>query len=336
MSYTPLRWRKSKCIFIPKPGKDDYTNPRAYRPISLVSFLFKALEKIILLEIEDNVLSKKPLSKNQHGFRRGYSVDTALSDFTDQVESAILRGQYAIGCFIDVQGAFDSVSFDSAINAMVAKNFPSDIRNWYIHFLKNRLVYTDVLGQSACRKINRGTGQGLVLSPVIWNLIYDSFLDLFKTGPVRAVGFADDGALVAKGPDPSTLASLMQQGLVKVQRWSERHELHLSPSKTVAMIFHRKRSFIEPQKLKIGGVTIEYSSTTRYLGMTLDQKLCWKSHIEKKILSATRHLMVLKQALGVKFGPHPMALKWAYQGIVLPSLTFGAIVWAKACEKRGL
>ena len=33
-----------------------------------------------------------------------------------------------------------------------------------VHFLKNRLVYTDVLGQSACRKINRGTGQGLVLT----------------------------------------------------------------------------------------------------------------------------------------------------------------------------
>ena len=54
-----------------------------------------------------------------------------------------------------------------------------------------------------------------------WNLIFDSFLDLFKTGPVRAIGFADDGALVIKGPDPSTLASVMQQSLAKVQEWSE-------------------------------------------------------------------------------------------------------------------
>ena len=46
--------------------------------------------------------------------------------------------------------------------------------------------------------------------------------------------------------------------------------------------------------------------------------------------------MMLRQALGVKFGPHPVALKWAYQGIVLPSLTFGAIVWAKACENKGV
>ena len=133
LSYTPQRWRETKCIFIPKPGKDDYTNPRAYRPISLVSFLFKALERVVLWQIEDNVLSKCPISKNQHGFRRGYSVDTALSDFTDEVESAILRGQYALGCFIDVQGAFDSVSFDAAIDAMVVKKFPPEIRNWYSH-----------------------------------------------------------------------------------------------------------------------------------------------------------------------------------------------------------
>ena len=186
------------------------------------------------------------------------------------------------------------------------------------------------------QKNYRGTGQGLVVFPLIWNLIFDLFLGLFKTGPVRAIGFADDGALVIKGPDPSTLVSIMQEGLEKVQKWSEKQELHLSPSKTVAMIFHRKRSFVEPKKLKLGGVSLEYSSTAKYLGITFDQKLTWNIHIGKKILSATRHLMMLKQALGVKFGPNPMALKWAYQGIVLPSLTFGSIVWAKACEKKGV
>ena len=49
--------------FIPKPGKDDYTNPRAYRPISIVSFLFKALERVVLWHIEDDVLINNPLNK---------------------------------------------------------------------------------------------------------------------------------------------------------------------------------------------------------------------------------------------------------------------------------
>ena len=338
LNYTPKSWRNSKCIFIPKMGKDDYTSVRSFRPISLVSFLFKALERIVLWYLEENVLSINKLSPDQHAFRRNFSTDTALSDFTDDAESAIMRGQYAIGAFIDVQGAFDMVNHEAAIKGMAAKNFPIDIQEWYAQFLKNRTVFTDVLGAQAHRKITKGVGQGLVLSPVIWCLIFDSFLDLFKTGPIRARGFADDGCLLIKGPDPSSMVSIMQQGLNKVQKWAEQQELLLSPSKTVTMIFHRKnkKTFIQPKKLKLNGVEIEYSKTTKYLGCVLDTKLCWKNHIELKIQKAKRHLMMIKQSIGVRWGPQPKALKWAYQGIVLPSLTFGAIVWAKACETKGL
>ena len=127
LNYTPKSWRISKCIFIPKMGKDDYTSARSYRPISLVSFLFKALERIVLWHLEENVLSINQLSPDQHAFRKNFSCETALSDFTDDVESSIMRGQYAIGCFLDVQGAFDMVDHNAAIKAMVAKNFPKDI-----------------------------------------------------------------------------------------------------------------------------------------------------------------------------------------------------------------
>ena len=43
--YTPVMWKKSKVIFIPKPGKDDYRMPKAFRPISLTNFLLKGLER---------------------------------------------------------------------------------------------------------------------------------------------------------------------------------------------------------------------------------------------------------------------------------------------------
>jgi hypothetical protein len=40
IQYTPLLWRASEIVFLPKPGKDDYTDKRAFRPISLMPFLF--------------------------------------------------------------------------------------------------------------------------------------------------------------------------------------------------------------------------------------------------------------------------------------------------------
>jgi hypothetical protein len=43
LKYTPLLWPGADVVFLPKPGKEDYTERRAFRPITLMPFLFKAL-----------------------------------------------------------------------------------------------------------------------------------------------------------------------------------------------------------------------------------------------------------------------------------------------------
>ena len=45
LKFTPTAWKAANVIFIPKPGKADYTNPNSYRPITLSSCIFKVLER---------------------------------------------------------------------------------------------------------------------------------------------------------------------------------------------------------------------------------------------------------------------------------------------------
>jgi hypothetical protein len=80
--YTPEIWRHSRAILIPKPGKDDYTNPNSFRPISLTSFMFKTLERLVLWRLEDTALKNNPMHKNQHAFRRGHSTEIPLSELS--------------------------------------------------------------------------------------------------------------------------------------------------------------------------------------------------------------------------------------------------------------
>ena len=56
--YTPKIWRQSRTIFIPKLNKEDYTNVRSFRPISLTSFFFKTLERLVIWEIERTSLTQ--------------------------------------------------------------------------------------------------------------------------------------------------------------------------------------------------------------------------------------------------------------------------------------
>ncbi|XP_063994255.1 uncharacterized protein LOC135171557 [Diachasmimorpha longicaudata] len=49
-------WREVRVVFIPKPGKCSYDNAKAYRPISLSSFLLKTLERLVDRHIKEGVL----------------------------------------------------------------------------------------------------------------------------------------------------------------------------------------------------------------------------------------------------------------------------------------
>jgi hypothetical protein len=45
--YCPAHFKDTITVVLRKPGKDDYTQPKAYRPIALLNTLDKALEAII-------------------------------------------------------------------------------------------------------------------------------------------------------------------------------------------------------------------------------------------------------------------------------------------------
>jgi len=64
----PYEWRTSRLVLIPKGP----TTPAAYRPISVISNLAKAVEHVINLRLNTFLEDHMILSPNQHGFRRGH------------------------------------------------------------------------------------------------------------------------------------------------------------------------------------------------------------------------------------------------------------------------
>ena len=54
-----------------KPGKDDYTIPRSYRPISLLPIMGKIMEIMVSRRLSRLLQSRRLLSPFQFGFRTG-------------------------------------------------------------------------------------------------------------------------------------------------------------------------------------------------------------------------------------------------------------------------
>ncbi len=121
---TPESWHHSTGCIIPKPLKTDYTNPRSFRIISLTSSFQKLLERLILWHLELDLKVPAKLTKNQHGFKKGKSTESALHTLTRRIEDAIATGNYSLGVFLDIEQAFDAVSFKAIKEALLAANIP--------------------------------------------------------------------------------------------------------------------------------------------------------------------------------------------------------------------
>ena len=48
LQYTPQAWRRTRVIFISKPGKTTYNQPKSFRPISLSNYFLKGLERLVV------------------------------------------------------------------------------------------------------------------------------------------------------------------------------------------------------------------------------------------------------------------------------------------------
>ena len=328
---TMLRdWLISKSIFVPKQGKEKYNIAKSYRPISLSSFILKGLERIVGWNLEETVMKLNPLSKWQHGFRTEKSTETAIIEVVNFIESAKLQGQFCIAILLDIQGAFDNVNAACARETLRERGFPEWFLEWYGDFLGNRYAKTELKGEICFANLKRGTPQGDVLSTLVWNVIYDPLLvEINKKTACKAVGFADDGIILVRGSVLDGILCESQKAIDIASRWGEKNGLTFNEAKTEVLLFTNKKKFQIPWNLTMNGKALNFSKEARYLGITLDSGLSWNSHLEKKIKDAKRKLMMVKNAITKIGAPSGKLLEWAYRGIIIPSLAYGATAWAK-------
>ena len=328
-----MSWRQVNVIFIPKPGKPDYTERRAFRPISLMSVLFKTLERLTLWHIEEANLSRFPMHKDQFGFRKGVSTDHALSKAVNIIEKGLNQGKYVLGVFCDISGAFDNVNLLSITNSMRDRGIDEKIIHWYDHFLRARKCSSTLGNSMAIIQPGKGAPQGGVLSAIIaWNLVFDDFLKLYDGTAIESIGFADDGSLLITGIDPPTMVAEMQRALNHAGAWAADNGLAFCPKKTNAILFTRKHKSPTLTPLRMNGKDIPYVKETKMLGVIIDSKLSWTPHIHQRVASCKRALMQLRPLLGKMWSPEPKYTRWLYKGVILPMLTYGCVVWSNAIK----
>ena len=105
----PTEWIRSSIVPIPKGAKPT-SDPKCYRPISLLPIVSKVLERHVYNVVWEHLEDTGQIPDNQWGFTQGKSTVTALLSTLNSAYHYMEQGVDVILLFLDLSQAFDRVS----------------------------------------------------------------------------------------------------------------------------------------------------------------------------------------------------------------------------------
>ncbi|KAH8193489.1 hypothetical protein TruAng_012344 [Truncatella angustata] len=145
----PQQWRHAKIVPLKKPGKEDYTVAKAWRPISLLSTLGKVLESVVAKRISYVVEEFGLLPTNHFGARKRRSAEQAVLLLQEYIYKAWRRRQVVSLISFDVKGAYNGVCKERLIQRMEARGIPTSLTKWIDAFCSDRTATIEINGRTS-------------------------------------------------------------------------------------------------------------------------------------------------------------------------------------------
>ena len=337
----PDNFKKALVHPVYKAGnRDDVNN---YRPISVLTSLSKILEKIINNSLVQFLEKYNIIADNQFGFRNGKSTEDAVGGLTELAVKKLDERFKCLGIFLDLSKAFDTVS----VPILLAKMERIGIRGVSLDLFKNYL--TD---RKQCVKVGNfisneesisyGLPQGSILAPTLFQ-IYVNDLCQLPIENAEIFMYADDTALLVYGSD-WTQAKLQAEALLrKVMRWLNSNLLTLNVDKTNYVTFAPNSALHPPQNYFITAhtcpltssdctcTTITRTTYTKYLGVYIDDNLCWEKQIESLAIKLRKLMFIFKKLR------HPAdfnTLRKVYMALCQSLLAYCITIWGGALKTK--
>jgi endonuclease/exonuclease/phosphatase family metal-dependent hydrolase len=277
--YFPKKWKHATVVAIPKPGKD-LSDPKNYRPISLLCALSKVFERIILSRISNHIVGQNVLPDFQFGFRPQHSTCHQVLRITKHIKEGF-RAKLSTGMFLlDIEKAFDTVWHDGLLYKMCLKNFPMYQVRLVCSFLSDRtfcVIYKGLI--SGSYPIPAGLPQGAALSPTLYGIFTSDPPELPNCDIAT---FADDTAIYTTHSNVNLIIDRLQDSIEKLHQYFDSWKIKINPAKSQCIYFTKRRSprYLPSSDLIIRNSTIAWSDDVKYLGVIMDKKLLFSRHID--------------------------------------------------------
>ncbi|KAJ8894956.1 hypothetical protein PR048_000264 [Dryococelus australis] len=215
--------KKGLLTLIYKGGGKNPIMAKSYRPIMLLSVMGNTLEHLInkiLMEYLDAVEGIHP---RQNGFMKGKSTEKSVIDMVNQVRS--YDQTYMCRRYPWI--------YQKRLTVLGVHRFCGNYACWSTpgtfrvikDFMADRICVLEMGNHREEKALSRGCPQGPLLSPILWNMIFEGLLRLYLPQGCVIFGYADDRLLLIPAWSRSELERKMEIALKRVDQRDKNFKL---------------------------------------------------------------------------------------------------------------
>lgn len=280
----PKRWKLSHVCPIPKTTPPDLDH---LRPISLLPAPSKIFERIVINSVLDQFLEN--FGPNQFGCRPASSTTCAMIKLLHHayrlLEAPNVSGVKIIA--YDFTKAFDRLSHSLIVERLIEKRFPALFIQWIQDYLSNRKQATRIgCALSSTTAVTSGVPQGSVLGPMLFCFVAGTLRPLYRDTCI--IQYVDDTTLCIPIYKNDRNQHVTDEHLNFV-KWCKANTFSINFKKCQSIFYSKS-----PSTADVFLEGVKAAESMRLLGIVLNNKLNWKSHIDSVCRSASRRLYALR------------------------------------------
>lgn len=321
-----------RSIIKPVYKKGNASEIKNYRPIALLNNISKIFEKLIAIRLTTFFYKNQIFSGYQNAYLKNRSTERAIFQAIDEILKSINEKNKTEGIFLDLSKAFDAIDHERLLLKLNRLGIRGVAENLIKSYLLNRLQKIGITDEyrkyisSEWRLVHRGVPQGSVLGPLLFIMYVN---DLPNVLPELIVAYADDNSAILSAKTISELKNNINESIIKLNNWYDKNMLTLNIEKTEIMQFHSSYHPGETVKIQIDNSELQDAQTVKFLGVYLDSRLTWKTHIQKlspKLSSLCYQLRTLRNNVSVG-----VCLN-VYHSYFMSVIKYAIIIWGNSVE----